>query len=442
MKRYIYFKKKIKSFNNVVSVDSDKSLSIRWALLSSIARGKSKAYNLLQSEDVKNTLNALKKLGVKIKITKKYHEIIGNGLNSFVYKKNLILNAENSGTLGRLLMPLLIRSPYKIKIIGDNSLSKRDFWRIIKPMQKFGASFYPKNRKKLPLFIKGSNFIRAINYKELRGSAQCKTAVMLAALNATGKTIIKAKKSRNHSELLFKYLKIPIKIKSLKNYDQIEVEGKANFKSFNYKMPGDISSSAFFIVLTLLSKNSKLEIKKVNINPSRTGIITILNKMGAKIKFKNVKNYKGEKIANIQINSCRLLKSINCPSNLNSSAIDEFPIIFLAAAKARGISYFKDLSELNKKESPRLNICSKILNNIGIKTILTKDSIKIFGNPNLDLKGKYEVKNFYKDHRILMFSVIASLVLGGNWKIYEHKCANTSFPSFFKIIKKLINNET
>ena len=209
---------------------------------------------------------------------------------------------------------------------------------------------------------------------------------MLAALNTKGKTIIKAKKSRNHSELLFKHLGIPIKIINTKKYDLIKIKGK-KIKSFNYKIPSDLSSAAF-IVLTALSKNSKLNIKNVNINPSRTGILKILKIMGVKIFLKNIRSYKGEKTADIYIGSSGSIKSIKCPSNLNSTAIDEFLLIFLVAAKAKGVSYFKNLSELNQKESPRLKWGSKILNLMGIKTITTKDSIKIFGNPNLTVKKK------------------------------------------------------
>ena len=370
-------KKKIKSFNRIITIDGDKSLSIRWVLLASQATGKSKAYNLLMSEDVMAALDSVKRLGIKVKIHQKYCEIYGNGINGFKYKNNLVIDAKNSGTLGRLILGLLVKAPQKIKLIGDKSLSKRDFSRVTMPLQKFGVKFYYKSKNKLPLFILGSKHPKSINYLENKGSAQCKSSVMLAALNASGSTLIKAKKSRNHSELLFKYLKIPIKIKKTKKYDFIKIEQPKKIKSFTYQIPGDVSSSSFFIVLTTLSNNSKLLIKNVNINPSRTGVIKILKKMGAKISFTNQKYYRGEKIANILITSSNNLKAINCPSELNSSAIDEFLIIFLVAARAKGTSYFKDLAELNQKESPRLVWGSKILNMMGVKTELTKDSIKI-----------------------------------------------------------------
>jgi len=289
----------------------------------------------------------------------------------------------------------------------------------------------------LPLTIKGSENPLPINYLENKGSAQVKSSIILAGLKTEGKTFIKAKPSRNHTELLCKYLKLPLKIKKKKNYDLIEVKKVKKIKPLNYKIPSDISSAAFFIVLTALSTNSKLLIKNININPSRVGIITILKKMGVNIQFKNKKNYKGELVADISITSTKKLKAINCPPKLNSIAIDEFLIIFLAAAKANGVSYFKDIGELNQKESPRLKWGAKILNKMGIKTIITDNSIKIFGNPILKINKKIIIKDYLKDHRVFMTSVIAALVFGGTWNIHDKDSIKTSFPTFLKIIDGL-----
>ena len=426
----------IEPFNKILEIEGDKSLSIRFALLASQSDKKSKATNLLKSEDVLTTLNCLRKLGVKIKFKKKICEINGLGLNGYKYKKNITLNAGNSGTLARLIMGLLIHTKNEIKIIGDKSLSKRDFYRITKPLNKFGAKF-KTNSGKLPIIIKGTDFPKSIKYVESKGSAQIKSSIMLAALNTNGKTIIKAKKSRNHSELIFKHLKLPIKIKKKKNFDIIEIEGKKTIKPLNYNIPSDISSSAFFIVLTALSKNSKLKIKNININPTRIGVLKILIMMGVKIKILNKKIYKGEKIADILVISTKSIKPINCPPNLNTAAIDEFLLIFLVAARANGISVFKNLSELNQKESPRLLWGSKILSFMGVKNKITRDSLKIYGNPNLKIKKKIIIKKFLKDHRIFMTSVIAALVFGGNWQIHDKDSIKTSFPSFLKKIKFL-----
>ena len=437
MSNSIVINGKINQFKKRIQVAGDKSISIRWVLLSSLANGVSKAKNLLLSEDVIATINAIKKLGIHIKILRNECKIYGKGFNGYKYKKNLIINAKNSGTLGRLILGLLINSTYPIKLIGDKSLSKRDFKRISDPLTKFGAKFKLTNNKNLPLKIIGSPKLKPIKYIEKRGSAQCKSAVIFAGMRVNGTTILKAKKSRNHTELICKHLNLPIKVKNKKHYDEIEIQKVKEIEKINYNIPSDISSSAFFIVLTALSNNSELTIKNVNVNPSRTGIINILKKMGIKIKFKNQKIYKGEKIADIKISSTKSIKAINCPPKLNSSAIDEFLVIFLVAAKAEGVSYFKNLEELNQKESPRLEWGEKILNKMGIKTIKTKNSIKIYGNPNLKIKDKIVIKNYLKDHRVFMTSVIAALSFGGEWKIHDKDSILTSFPGFLKIIKKI-----
>ena len=439
MTNSIVIKKKLKNFNKEIVVSGDKSLSIRWVLFASLASGNSKAQNLLISEDVKAAIKTVRKLGIKVNLNNKFCKIYGKGINGFNYKRNLTLNAENSGTLGRLILGFLINTTKPIKLIGDKSLSTRDFKRISDPLSKFGGVFKLKNKKNLPLTIYESKNLRPISYSETRGSAQCKSAVIFAGMRTSGTTFIKAKKSRNHTELMCKYLKLPVTVENKKNYDLIKVKKVKKIKPFDYKIPSDISSSAFFIILTALSKNSKLLIKDVNINPTRIGIISILKKMGVNIIFQNQKTYKGEKLADIKIEGGKKLKAINCPTNLNSGAIDEFLVIFLVAAKAKGISYFKDLAELNQKESPRLKCGAKILNMMGVKNIVTNSSIKIYGNPNLEIRKKIIIKNYLKDHRVFMTSVIASLSFGGEWHIYDKDSIKTSFPNFLKIINELKN---
>ena len=437
MPNSIIVKKKIKSFNKEITVSGDKSISIRWVLFSSLANGISKAENLLMSEDVLAAIKTIKKLGIKVKLDKKICKVYGKGIDGYQFKKNLTLNAENSGTLGRLILGFLIDTKYPIKLIGDKSLSKRDFKRITDPLSKFGANFNLKNKKNLPLIINGNTNLKSFKYLEKKGSAQCKSAVIFGGMKSDGTTIIKAKKSRNHTELLCKYLKLPISVVSNKNYDLIKIKKVKKIKPFNYKIPSDISSSAFFIALAALSENSKIVVKNVNINPSRIGIITILKKMGVNIQFKNKKNYKGELIADISVKSTKKLKPINCPAKLNSGAIDEFLIIFLVAAKANGVSYFKDIGELNQKESPRLKWGAKILSKMGIKTITTDSSIKIFGNPNLKINNKIIIKDYLKDHRVFMTSVIAASVFGGTWNIHDKDSIKTSFPKFLDIVNGL-----
>tara|TARA_B100001115_G_C15835396_1_gene417603 strand:+ start:1065 stop:2393 length:1329 start_codon:yes stop_codon:yes gene_type:complete len=437
VKNQVIIKKVIKPFKNKIYVSGDKSISIRCLLLSSIALGKSRIFNILESEDVLNTLKSLKKIGVEFKKKKKFIEVYGVGINGFNLTKKKILYAGNSGTLARSILGLCSGINNEIELIGDESLSKRDFSRVIKPLNLFGVNIKSK-KGMLPLNLVGSEFLRPIEYIENKGSAQIKTCIILSALNTHGTTKIKAVKSRDHTELMLKSLNYPIQIKSEKKYDLIKINGMKQFKSFDYNVPGDISSASFFIVLTLLSKNSELLIKNINVNPTRIGVINILNIMNSKIKVLNKKNYKGEQIGDIKVKSSNNFKSINCPKILNSSAIDEFLLIFLIACKSKGVSRFKNLGELNKKESPRLDIAIKFMKMIGIKVERKKNDIKIYGNPNLKLDGKYHIKNFVKDHRIFMMSVVAALTFGGkNWIINDKDSVNSSFPNFIKTIKKL-----
>ena len=299
MKKTAYINEKIESFNSKIYVPGDKSLSIRWILMASQAIGTSVAYNLLKSEDVFSALNAIKKLGINYKLNKKNCKIFGKGLNGYSFKNNTIINAGNSGTLARLIFGLLVKSKNQIILKGDKSLSKRDFSRVIRPMRMFGQNIISKNQK-LPIKIKGTDYPRPISYDETKGSAQIKSCILLAAIKTPGKTKIKSIPSRDHTEKIFKHLKLPIKVFKGKKLDLITYNGVKNYKGFNYIIPGDISSSSFFIVLTILSKNSKILIKNVNVNNSRTGIIDILKKMNGKIKIKNKKIYKGEESADIE----------------------------------------------------------------------------------------------------------------------------------------------
>ena len=436
MANHISIRHKLTNFNKRIEVSADKSISIRAVLLASQAVGISKISNLLESEDVLNSLKTIKKLGIHYTKQGNIYKIHGFGLNGFNIKKNSVLNAGNSGTLARIILGLLVKSKSQVKLIGDKSLSKRDFYRVIKPLKLFGVNITSKNNN-LPIKIIGTDFLRPIKYTENIGSAQVKTCIIFSALNTPGITQINSKSSRNHTELMLKSLGYPIKIKKKSGYEKILIQGLHQFNCFEYEIPGDISSASFFIVLTLLSENSKMIIEKVNTNRSRIGVITILNRMGAKINLKNKKKYNGEEISDIHIRSIKNLKSINCPQKLNSSAIDEFLIIFLVAAKAKGISKFRNLGEMNKKESKRLDLAVKFLKLIGVKVERFENDINIHGNPDLVLSKSYEMKNFLKDHRIFFLCCITALTLGGKWKINDKDSINTSFPEFLKILEEI-----
>ena len=432
----VVVKKKINKFDKTIFVEGDKSLSHRALLISSQGYGISKLRGLLESEDILNTINALKKLGVKIIKYKNIYHVYGNGLGSFKTKNNLTINTGNSGTLARLLMGLLTTYPHKIKIIGDKSLSKRPMERIITPLEKFGATFISKNKKTLPCYMIGSEMPIAISHKEKIGSAQVKSSIILASLNTPGITKIKElKKSRDHTENMLKFIRAKIKIKKFKTYNLISIEGQKDFKAFNLNISGDMSSAAFFIVLTLLAKHSIIKIKNINLNPTRTGIIIILKKMNAKIKLMNVKTKYGEKVGDIVVKSS-ILKSINCPASLVPSTIDEFTVLMIAAAKAKGTTTFSGLGELNKKESPRLNLMNSILNQVGIKTKLKRETIKIIGSPKINLNKSYTINSHF-DHRVCMSVFVMCQIFGGQIKIKDFNSVATSFPSFLYLMKLL-----
>jgi 3-phosphoshikimate 1-carboxyvinyltransferase len=433
----VLIKKKIKKFNQTVMVESDKSISHRALLISSQCIGKSVLNGVLESDDVENTIACLKNLGVKIIKNKKKYIVYGNGFSSFKNINNKKLYAGNSGTLARMLIALIGTQPnLKINIRGDNSLNKRDMSRIIIPLTKIGCNFYPKGKITLPLTVEGTDMPLAQHHVESIGSAQVKSAILLASLNTPGTTTIEGKKiSRNHTENLLTSLNANIKVKSSKKKFFISLKGQKNLSGFNLDIPGDPSSAAPFIALTLLTAGSKLLIKNVNCNPTRIGFIKILKKMNANIKIKNLKEKSGELIGNIFVKSSSL-KPINCPKSLVPSAIDEFPLLFIIAAITKGISKFSGIGELRHKESDRIKSIEVGLEQIGIKTKSTKDSIKIFGNPKIKIKETLKIfsKN---DHRIAMSFFCLGQLLEGNIKINNFETVNTSFNKFLIIMKKI-----
>ena len=428
---------KIGKFQKIIAVESDKSISHRSLLLASQCIGISKIENILESEDVKNTIICLKKLGVKIQKKNKNYLVYGNGLASFKKPKNNSLYAGNSGTLARMLIAIIgTQSNLKIKIYGDNSLNKRDMKRIIEPLSKIGCNFYPKNKTTLPLIVEGTSMPLAQRHIETIGSAQVKSAILLAALNTHGITEVEVeKKSRDHTENLLSIINADIKIKKFKKGHLISLKGKKNLTNFISKIPGDPSSSAPFVILALLAKNSKLLIKNVNCNNTRIGFINILKKMNANIKIKNKKKKYGETVGDVLVKSSSL-KSINCPKYLTPAAIDEFPLLFVAASVAKGISKFSGIGELRHKESDRIKNMEVGLNHIGIKTKSTKDTLVIFGNPNIKSRKILKV-NPKGDHRIAMSFFCLGQILSAKIQINNFETVNTSFSKFLSIMKKI-----
>ncbi len=436
-KNSVLISNKIGKFNKTISVESDKSISHRALLIASQCIGVSNINNILESEDVKNTIICLKKLGVRIIKKNKKYIVYGNGLGSFKKPKNNFLYAGNSGTLARMIFALLgTQSNLKVKISGDNSLNKRDMKRIIDPLTKIGCNFYPKNKTTLPLTIEGTNMPLAQKHFEKIGSAQVKSAILLAALNTPGTTWLEVEKiSRDHTENLLNKIKADINIKKKKKGHLISLKGQKNLFGFNLKIPGDPSSAAPFIILTLLADNSKLLIKNINCNPTRIGFINILKKMNANIKIVNLKKKAGELIGNLIIKSSSL-KSIKCPKSLVPFTIDEFPLLFIAASLVKGVSKFYGIGELRHKESDRIRGIELGLNKIGIKTKSTANSLTIFGNSNIEIR-KTLIISPEKDHRIAMAFFCLGQLLNGRVRINNFQTVNTSFAKFLFTMKKI-----
>jgi len=433
----VYINTKISPFKKTIQVDSDKSLSIRSFLIGSISQNVSTVNNILESEDVKNTISACRKLGIKIrKVKAKCYKIYGKSLGCFIAKRNTVLNFGNSGTLARLLIGILSTTPdIEIKVLGDHSLNKRNMKKLLDLMSKFGAQFLPRNKYYFPLKLISSEMPVGINYKA-GVSAQLKSAVMLAGLNSFGETkIIETLRSRNHTENMLLNNPHIISVQEKKK-KIIKIFGKKYLNSINIEVPGDPSSAAFFSALTLLKENSILKIKDVGLNKTRTGFYQILKKQGAKIKFKNLKNKSKELRGDIIIKSCKL-KPIYAPKEYYVNTTDEYPILFIIAALIKGVSIFKGISDLANKESNRIVEMQNILNQINVKSSFSKNEFKIYGGGMIDASNKKIIVPNLSDHRICMSAFVLANLTGANTKIKNFETVFTSSPSFLKIMKTL-----
>ena len=429
---------KIKPFVKSIKVDSDKSQSIRSFLIGSISQNISITRNVLESEDVFSTIDCLKKLGVQIKKVKpQKYRIHGKGLGSLFAKKNLELNFGNSGTLARLLIGILSTTPgIEVKVKGDSSLNKRSMQKLILLMSEFGAEFLPKNKFKFPLKLISTEMPIGINY-QAGVSAQLKSAVILAGLNSYGITkIVEKNKSRDHTENLLQKNSQAIKIKKGKE-KIISIFGKKNLEPINVVIPGDPSSAAFYTALTLLNQKSILKMKNVGLNPTRIGFYELLKKHGANIKFKNKKKQNNEIIGDIIVKSSRLKKPIIASKNFYEKTTDEFPILFCIAALTKGVSIFKGIEDLANKESNRIKEMQKVLKQIGIKSIFSKNKLKIFGSDLIKIRNKKVKIPNLGDHRICMSSTILSLITVIKTKINNFETVKTSSPNFLRTIKSL-----
>jgi 3-phosphoshikimate 1-carboxyvinyltransferase len=430
--------KKLPKFVGTINIPGDKSISHRTLIIGSQATGIVKVSNLLESADVFSTMNALRKFGVHIiKRGKDYYVygLVVGGLREY----NGTINCGNSGTTARLMMGLLSTYPITINFIGDKSLSKRPMARVINLLKEFGANALPENKNTMPFKFLGS-YVGLQNDQKLNvPSAQLKSAWCLAALNTKGISTLEERfETRDHTEIMLKYLNANIKVKKSKNKKIISIFGKTPIDAKDISVPGDISSAAFMIILALISKNSKVTIKNVLLNPTRTGILDVLKKMKAKIKIKNKKTVCGEIVGDIEAKSSNL-KATTVPEKMAPRLIDEYPILFIAACFAKGTSNFKGIEELRVKESDRIKSMEDGLKPLGVKVSSTKSSVKITGTNSFKLNKKIKI-DAKGDHRIAMSFYVLSQVLNKSFKIKDFNYVKTSFPSFTKTINTLKKN--
>jgi len=402
-----------------ITVPGDKSISHRALILSAIADGRSVINNLLLGADNLATLNALRFLGVSINLEKSTAIIDGLGRNGLKQSQQS-LNLGNSGTGMRLLAGLLAAQPFSSYLLGDASLSTRPMARVVEPLQRMGANIQMSPQKTAPLAIQGQKNLKAIHYQLPIASAQVKSAILLAGLYAQGKTaVIEKQLSRDHTERMLTAFAYPVE----KGERQISLEGGKNLHPINFTVPGDFSSAAFFIVAALITPGSEIIIRNVGVNPTRIGLIDILRKMGAQIEIQYLTKII-EPIADVWVRHSAL-KGIEIPVELIPSAIDEFPIIFIAAACAKGYTILHQAEELRVKESDRLLAMATGLSQLGIENKLLADGLGIKGG-----KFKSGAVNSFKDHRVAMAFAIAGHIAES--AVTVHDCENiaTSFPDF------------
>ena len=409
-----------------IEIPSDKSISHRSIIIPSISQGISEVNNLLMSDDVLHTLEAFRALGVKI--TKENNKIIinGKGLTSLTSSKKKIY-LGNSGTSARLLTGLLASQSFNSIIEGDKSLSSRPMKRIIDPLKLMGAEFENVSGT-LPLKIIGKELYKSKIEIEIP-SAQIKSGLILAALNTKGVShIVEKNITRDHTENMLKSFGANINIEKNNSQTSIYIKGKQELTSNNIYVPSDLSSSAFFIIAALINKGSKINLNNININSSRDGILKALKKMGGKISIKNQRTVSGEIVADIEAEYSNLV-GCELDAEMAKYMIDEYPILSIAAAFAKGKSVFRGLKELKVKESDRLELIRLNLINCGCVCRVINDDLIIEPSDSYTPANNKIRTDF--DHRIAMsFAVMGSKI--GNLIIDDAESINTSFPNFIE----------
>ena len=418
-----------KPLKGEIVIPSDKSISHRAIMLSSIAEGESMITNFSNGADCRSTLNLFKQLGTEIDfINETTVKILGGKL--FPQNSNKMFYCGNSGTTMRLVSGILAGQNFDSILTGDESLSKRPMKRVIEPLSKMGADISSMDGK-APLYINGKK-LYGIEYQSKISSAQVKSCILLAALNAEGKTVYEEPNiSRNHTELMLKYLGADIETDANKTTIL-----PSKLYSKDIEIVGDISSAAFFIVAGLIVPGSNLIIKNIGINPTRVGILEISKRMGAEIEILNQREVSGELCADIRVKYHDSLMGCEISGEDIPKLIDELPIISVLASQASGETIIKDASDLRNKETDRITCLVQELQKIGVDIFEQEDGFVIYGKGAKKLSGGAELKT-YHDHRLAMSFYVAGLICEKDIAIDGFEWINISFPDFEKLFNNL-----
>ena len=423
-------KTNIDHLNGSIRVPGDKSISHRSIIFGSLAEGETKVYDILRGEDVLSTMQVFRDLGVEIEDKDGAVTIQGVGLDGLKAPQKA-LDMGNSGTSIRLISGVLAGTDFEVEMFGDDSLSKRPMDRVTIPLKKMGVNISGQTERDLPpLYLKGTKNLRPIHYELPIASAQVKSALMFAALQAQGESVIIEKEcTRNHTEDMLQQFGGHLSVDGKK----ITVQGPQKLSGQKVVVPGDISSAAFWLVATLIVPNSRVVLKNVGINETRTGIIDVIRAMNGKLEITEIDPV--AKSATLIVESSDL-KGTEIGGALIPRLIDELPIIALLATQAHGVTVIKDAEELKVKETDRIQVVADALNSMGADITSTADGMII--------KGKSALRgarvNTFGDHRIGMMTAIAALLVAdGEVELDRAEAINTSYPSFFDDLETLIH---
>ncbi len=412
-----------------ISVPGDKSISHRALILSSLVEGPVEIEGLLEARDTLATLNCLQKLGVEFQGDNKALKVKGVGIRGYREPDN-VLNAENSATTARLLLGMLSGQPFFSTLTGDDSLRNRPMGRGCGPLKQMGAFIDGRGKGEyLPLYIRGCDLM-PIHYQLPVASPQLKSALLLAALFTRGVSeIIESVPARDHTERMLAYMGGRL----VKQEKKITLLAPFALKAERLQIPGDVSSASFFLVAAALHPHGELLINEVGINPTRTGIIDVLKKMGAAVKILNIRNCNGEPVADLYIQGGSSLKGIEIDEEMIPRLIDEIPVIAVAALFAEGETVIKGAAELRLKETDRLRVLTVELKKMGAVIEELPDGLVIKGKARLSGARC----SSHGDHRIAMALAVAALSAGSETVIQEAEAVDISFPGFFELLQRI-----